>query len=153
MTIERLEAARDIARKGGDKARLLVLNDILATVRRAETAGKKKVELTESMIDEALLKYRKMLKDGIAQLPVGAELRETYEKQLSILMEFCPCVVDDEAAIKEMIEVALQLHGVCISKKNKGMVMKTLMPIFKKNHVDTDVAMPLIDSMISQASE
>lgn len=148
MTIERLETERDAARKNGDKARLLVLNDILATVRRAETAGKKKVELTESMIDEALLKYRKMLKDGIAQLPPEAELRETYESQLAILMEFCPAVMDDEIAIKEMIEVALRLHGISPSKKNKGLIMKTLMPIFKKNYVDTDVAMPIIDSII-----
>ena len=65
MTIEILERARDAARKSGDKNRLLVLNDIIATVRKAETAGKKKVELTEAMVDEALLKYRKMLKDGI----------------------------------------------------------------------------------------
>lgn len=150
MTIEVLERARDMARKSGDKNRLLVLNDIIATVRKAETAGKKKVELNEAMVDEALLKYRKMLKDGIASMPDGAEVKQTYEMQLNILMEYCPPVIDDEAVIKNMIETTLHLHGIAASKKNKGVMMKTLMPIFKKNHVDTGVAMPLIDLMIKE---
>lgn len=151
MTIEVLERARDMARKNGDKNRLLVLNDIIATVRKAETAGKKKVELTEAMVDEALLKYRKMLKDGIASMPDGAEVKQTYEMQLNILMEYCPPVIDDEAEIENMILTALHLHGIVASKKNKGAMMKTLMPIFKKNHVDTGVAMPLIELMIKEA--
>lgn len=151
MTIEILEKARDAARKNGDKNRLLVLNDIIATVRKAETAGKKKVELTEAMVDEALLKYRKMLKDGIVSMPDGAGMRQTYEMQLNILMEYCPPVIDDEIEIENMILTALHLHGIAVSKKNKGVMMKTLMPIFKKNHVDTGVAMPLIEFMIKEA--
>ena len=83
-------------------------------------------------------------------MPDGAEVKQTYEMQLNILMEYCPPVIDDEAVIKNMIETTLHLHGIAASKKNKGVMMKTLMPIFKKNHVDTGVAMPLIDLMIKE---
>lgn len=153
MRIETIENARDVARKEGLKVRVLVLNDIIATVRRAETAGKKKVELTEAMIDEALIKYRKMLKDGIKELPMDSALCESYKKQMDILMEFCPTVVDDEAEITNIILTALHGNNISINKKSKGLMMKTLMPVFKLRHVDTDVAMPIIDHMIAQAAE
>jgi hypothetical protein len=151
MTIEMIERARDISRKEGNKARLLVLNDIIATVRKAETAGKKKVELTEAMVDEALIKYRKMLKDGIKQMPENSKLRETYEEQLNILMEFCPVIIDGEVEIKSIILVTLNENKIPVGKKSKGLMMKALMPVFKSRHVDTEIAMPIIDELIAIA--
>lgn len=153
MKIEVIENARDAARKEGDKARVLVLNDIIAMIRKEETAGKKKIELTEAMVAEALMRYRKMLKDGIKEMPEGTALRETYKRQMEVLMEFCPAVIDDEVEIKNIILTTLHKDNVPIGRKTKGLMMKTLMPVFKKNHVDTSVAMPIVDFLIEQAEK
>ena len=151
MTIEMLEQERNLARKNGNSERLLVLNDIIAKARAKETAGKKKIELTEQLVNDSLVEYRKMLKDGIKQMPEGHAVRAMYEEQLDILSEFCPTVLEDKIQIENLITKVLYEQNIEISRKNKGRMMKALMPALRAEYVDMDVAMPIIDFMISQA--
>ena len=151
MTIEMLEQERNLARKNGNSERLLVLNDIIAKARAKETAGKKKIELTEQLVNDSLVEYRKMLKDGIKQMPEGHAVRAMYEEQLEILSEFCPTVLEDENKIKNLITKVLHEQNIEISRKNKGRMMKALMPALRAEYADMDIAMPIIDFMISQA--
>lgn len=151
MTIEVLEQERNLARKNGNSERLLVLNDIIAKARAKETAGKKKIELTEQMINDTLVEYRKMLKDGIKQMPEGHAVRAMYEGQLEILGEFCPSVLEDEIQIENLIVETLYKNNIEVGRKNKGKMMKVLMPALRAQYADMDIAMPIIDFMISQA--
>ena len=151
MTIEMLEQERNLARKNGNSERLLVLNDIIAKARAKETAGKKKIELTEQLVNDSLVEYRKMLKDGIKQMPEGHAVRAMYEEQLEILSEFCPTVLEDENKIKNLITKVLHEQNIEISRKNRGRMMKALMPALRAEYADMDIAMPIIDFMISQA--
>jgi len=151
MTIEMLEQERNLARKNGNSERLLVLNDIIAKARAKETAGKKKIELTEQLVNDTLVEYRKMLKDGIKQMPEGHAVRIMYETQMEILSEFCPPVLEDEVQIENLITKILYMDNIGISRKNKGRMMKALMPALRAKYVDMDIAMPIIDFMISQA--
>ena len=151
MTIEMLEQERNLARKNGNSERLLVLNDIIVKARAKETAGKKKIELTEQLVNDTLVEYRKMLKDGIKQMPEGHAVRVMYETQMEILSEFCPPVLEDEIQIENLITKILYMDNIGISRKNKGRMMKALMPALRAKYVDMDIAMPIIDFMISQA--
>ena len=151
MTLEVLEKARDNARLASNKEELVVLNDMIAFVRKAETSGKKRVELTEQMINDALIKYRKSVKESIATCPEGHRLMETYLHQLKIVENFCPKVVDNVDVISAMIKSTLEESGIVVNKKAKGQMMKALMPVFKANYVDTDIAMPLIDELIKNS--
>ena len=151
MTIEMLEQERNLARKNGQNERLLVLNDIIAKARAKETTGKKKIELTEQLVNDTLVEYRKMLKDGIKQMPEGHNVRVMYEGQLEILSEFCPAVLEDEIQIENLIVKTLYANNVEIGRKNKGKMMKVLMPALRAQYADMEVAMPIIDFMISQA--
>ena len=151
MTIEMLEQERNLARKKGNSERLLVLNDIIAKARAKETAGKKKIELTEQLVNDTLVEYRKMLKDGIKQMPEGHSVRVMYEGQLVILEEFCPAVLEDEVQIENLIVKTLYANNIEVGRKNKGKMMKVLMPVLRAQYADMDVAMPIIEFMISQA--
>ena len=151
MTIKMLEQERNLARKNGNSERLLVLNDIIAKARAKGTAGKKKIELTEQLVNDSLVEYRKMLKDGIKQMPEGHAVRAMYEEQLEILSEFCPTALEDEIQIENLITKVLYEQNIEISRKNKGRIMKALMPALRAEYADMDVAMPIIDFMISQA--
>lgn len=151
MTIEMLEQERNLARKNGNSERLLVLNDIIAKARAKETAGKKKIELTEQLVNDSLVEYRKMLKDGIKQMPEGHAVRAMYEEQLEILSEFCPAVLEDENQIKNLITKVLHEQNIEVSRKNRGRIMKALMPALRAEYTDMDIAMPIIESMIFQA--
>lgn len=151
MTIEMLEQERNLARKNSNNERLLVLNDIIAKARAKETAGKKKIELTEQLVNDSLVEYRKMLKDGIKQMPEGHAVRAMYERQLEILSEFCPTVLEDENQIKNLITKVLHEQNIEVSRKNRGRMMKALMPALRAEYTDMDIAMPIIESMIFQA--
>ena len=151
MTIEMLEQERNLARKNGNSERLLVLNDIIAKARAKETAGKKKIELTEQLVNDSLVEYRKMLKDGIKQMAEGHAVRAMYEEQLEILSEFCPTVLEDENKIKNLITKVLHEQNIEISRKNRGRMMKALIPALRAEYTDMDIAMPIIESMIFQA--
>lgn len=151
MTIEKLEQERNLARKNGNSERLLVLNDIIAKARAKETAGKKKIELTEQLVNDTLVEYRKMLKDGIKQMPESHAVRAMYENQMEILSEFCPPVLEDEIQIENLIVKTLYANNIEIGRKNKGKMMKVLMPALRAEYADMDIAMPIIDFMISQA--
>ena len=151
MTIEMLEQERNLARKNGNSERLLVLNDIIAKARAKETAGKKKIELTEQLVNDSLVEYRKMLKDGIKQMPEGHAVRAMYEEQLNILSEFCPTVLEDENQIKNLITKVLYEQNIEVSRKNRGRMMKALIPALRAEYTDMDIAMPIIESMIFQA--
>lgn len=151
MTIEMLEQERNLARKNGNSERLLVLNDIIAKARAKETAGKKKIELTEQLVNDSLVEYRKMLKDGIKQMPEGHAVRAMYERQLEILSEFCPTVLEDENQIKNLITKVLHEQNIKVSHKNRGRMMKALIPALRAEYTDMDIAMPIIESMIFQA--
>ena len=151
MTIDMLEQERNLARKNGNSERLLVLNDIIAKARAKETAGKKKIELTEQLVNDSLVEYRKMLKDGIKQMPEGHAVRAMYEEQLNILSEFCPAVLEDEIQIKNLITKVLYEQNIKVSHKNRGRMMKALIPALRAEYTDMDIAMPIIESMIFQA--
>ena len=151
MTIEMLEQERNMARKNGQNERLLLLNDIIAKARAKETAGKKKIQLTEQLVSDTLVEYRKMLKDGIKQMPEGHAVRAMYEAQMEILSEFCPPVLEDEIQIENLIVKTLYANNVEIGRKNKGKMMKVLMPALRAQYADMDIAMPIIEFMISQA--
>ena len=153
MTIEKLEQERNIARKAGNCERLLLLNDVIAKVRAKETAGKTKIELTEQMVDDTLVEYRKMLLDGIKQIPDSHPKATAYKIQMAILCEFCPSVLNNEIEIENLIVKTLYENEVEVGKKNKGKMMKVLMPVLRAKYADMDVAMPIIEFMIAEAEK
>lgn len=148
MTVEMLEQERNMARKNCNSERLLLLNDVIAKARAKETAGKKKIELTEQLVNDTLVEYRKMLKDGIKQMPEGHAVRAMYEAQMEILSEFCPPVLEDEVQIENLIVNTLLANNVEIGRKNKGKMMKVLVPALRAEYADMDIAMPIIDLLI-----
>lgn len=153
MTIEMLEQERDLARKSGCSGRLLLLNDIIAKARAKETAGKKKVELTEQLVNDTLVEYRKMLNDGIRQIPDTHPMNAEYKLQAAILSEFCPPVLEDEIEIENLITKTLYEQNISIGRKTKGQMMKALMPVLRAQYADMEVAMPLIEFMIAEAEK
>ena len=153
MTIEMLEQERNLARKTGNSERLLLLNDVIAKARAKETAGKKKIELTEQLVSDTLVEYRKMLLDGIRQMPDEHPKSTAYKVQLAILSEFCPPVLEDEIEIENLITKTLYTQNSPIGRKTKGQIMKALMPVLRAQYADMEVAMPLIEFMIAEAEK
>lgn len=147
---EQLRADMTAALKSGDKLRRLTLADIIATIDKASTSGKKRVEITDAFVDEVLTKYKKTVQEMVDTCPETAadpqreaELKARkaeYKSKLSIVLEYAPTVIDDVDEIKKMIYLWGCGNQVSIVSQNKGIIMKAIMPWLKQNNCDMKAA-------------
>lgn len=148
MTLEKLENEMREALKAGNKVRRTVIGEMVTAVQKASTSGKKRVEITENLVDETLQKVQKTYQEMVDTCPAErAELLEDYKTQLEIVKEFAPQLVTDEAVIMEMITKAMSATGLAMTKKNRGAIMKVVAPAVK-GKADMKVVNKLVGEML-----
>lgn len=152
MTFEQILSEKTQAMKTGDKTRIKVLNDIITLVQKEQTKGKTKIEVTNEMVAACATKAQKTLEEMVATCPTTVEYAERladYTAQLAIAREYAPQLITDEIEIQCLIFGALEDSGVKITleKKNKGVIMKTVMPALK-GKVDMAVANKVIGELL-----
>ena len=69
MTLEILQAARTAAMKTGDMATKNVLSSMIDACQKAAITSKGRVEITEQLVDETLIKYQKTIQEMIDTCP------------------------------------------------------------------------------------
>lgn len=132
MTLEKLQSEMIQAMKNKDKFRKQVISELIAAVKKAAIDKNCRDNITEAMVDEVLLKCKKTAQEMVDTCPADrVETLEEYKAQMTIISEFAPVLLTDEATILEMITGALAENSIEPLKKNKGAVMKTVMPMFK----------------------
>lgn len=152
MTLEYILSEKTKAMKAGDKIRVKVLNDIIVLVQKEQTKGKQKIEATEEMVAACTTKVQKTLEEMVATCPGKTEqkdytpLLEDYKAQLAIAREYAPQLITDENELRNMIMNALG-NSVELTKKNKGQIMKMVMPVLK-GKVDMKIASGIIGGML-----
>ena len=131
------------ALKSGDKLRRLTLADMVATIDKAATSGKKRVEITDTFVDEVLLKYKKTVQEMVDTCPDTekyADKKAEYRAKLAIALEYAPKVIDDKDEIVKMINYWGICNGVSITSGNKSIITKHVMPFLKSKSCDMKVA-------------
>ena len=146
MTLDKLQTDMVAAMKDGNKRRKDVLSAAIAAVKKAAIDKRMKDDIVESLVDEVLTKEKKTLKEMIDTCPEDREdLLNDYEHKYCIISEYAPRVIADEAQIKQMVIDAVT--GIDLSLKNKGVIMKTVMPALK-GKVDMKVANDVISGLL-----
>ena len=132
MTLDKLQNEMIISMKNKDKFRKQVISDLIAAVKKTAIDKNCRDNITEDMVDEVLLKCKKTAQEQIDTCPADrVEILEEYKEQMKIISEFAPVLLTDEITITQMITEALATNNIEPLKKNKGAVMKTVMPMFK----------------------
>lgn len=132
MTLERLQGEMIAAMKSGDKFRKQVISDLVGSVKTAAINKNCRDDIVEALVDEVLLKCKKTAQEMIDTCPADRiETLATYAKQFDIIDEFAPKLMTDEDTIRQMVNDVLAENNIEATKKNKGVVMKTVMPMFK----------------------
>ena len=146
---ETLKAAMTAALKAGDKERRLTLADIVATIDKASTSGKTRVEITDAFVDEVLTKYKKTVQEMVDTCPADrTELKAQYENKLAITLEYAPKVMEDPFEIETLILNFACENNLVLTKSNKGTIMKVIMPFLKQNNCDMKVANGILNKVI-----
>lgn len=147
MKLETLQNEMIAAMKNGDKLRKSVLSGLVDAVKKASMTNKGRIEITEQLVDETLLKYKKTVQEQIDTCPADrTEALEKYKAQMAIVAEFAPTLITDETEIRNMIldTVSGEME---FTKANRGKIMKIIAPVLK-GKVDMSVVNKVLGGML-----
>ena len=132
--IDEIRSEMVAAMKAGDKERKAALSFLLSSLKNK--AIDKRADLTEEEEGQVILKEIKQLKETIEMTlemtPADrTDLIEEAQKRLSVLEEYAPKMMDADE-IKAVIQTVLSELGIeTPTAKEKGKIMKELMPRVK----------------------
>lgn len=128
--IDEVRSAMVAAMKAGDKERKATLSALLTALKNK--AIDKRADLTEEEEVQVILKEIKQTKETIDTTPADrTDIIEECEKRLAVLEEYAPKMMGEEE-IKAVIQGVLNDLGIeAPTAKDKGKIMKELMPKVK----------------------
>lgn len=147
MTLEILQNEKIISMKSKNKLRTSVLSGMIDAVKKASMTNKGRVEITEQLVDEVLLKYKKMVQEQIDTCPAErTETLEEYKAQMAVVAEFAPTLITDETEIHNLI-LDIVNNEMELSKSNRGKIMKIIAPVLK-GKVDMGIVNKVLGGML-----
>lgn len=148
MILEELQKDKIQAMKYGNSFRKQVLTDMIDAIQKAAITPKGRIEITDELADEVLIKYQKTVQEMIDTCPESrAETLAEYKGQMEIVKEYAPQLITDENFIRTSIKVNLETAGIEIDKKNRGQIIKLIMPMYK-GKADMKVVNKVIGDML-----
>ena len=147
MTLEILQNSMIDAMKNKDKMRKSVLSGMIDSVKKASMTNSGRIEITEQLVDEVLLKYKKMVQEQIDTCP--SERVETlyeYKAQMDVVAEFAPTLITDETEIYNLILRTVN-NEIEFTKANRGKIMKVIAPVFK-GKADMSIVNKVVGGML-----
>lgn len=128
--IEEVRSAMVAAMKAGDKQTKETLSLLLAALKNK--AIDKRADLTAEEEIQVVLKEIKQTKETLEMTPPDrTDIIDECRHRLTVLEQYAPKMMD-EAEIKEVISAALSELGIeTPAPKDKGRIMKVLMPKVK----------------------
>ena len=128
MKFEDLQKAMFDAMKAHDAARKETISLLVAGVKKAAIDAGERDNITEDMVNAAILKELKATKEQIETCPESRQdLLEQYKAKLAVIEEFAPKMLTEE----EIEAILREKFADVIATKNKGMIMKAVMAELK----------------------
>ena len=128
MKLEKLQKDMMEAMKAHDKERKESISVLYSAAKKIGIDNGCRDNVPEEMVDQAILKELKSVKEQIETCPADRkELLEEYKARLAVFEEYAPKMLSAE-------EVEALLNGKfaeVVASKNKGLIMKTVMPELK----------------------
>jgi len=128
--IDEVRSAMVAAMKAKDKDTKETLSALLAALKNK--AIDKRADLTEEEEVQVIMKEIKQTKETLEMTPADrTDIIEECKKRIAVLEQYAPKMMD-EAEIKEVITSVLTALGIeTPTAKDKGRIMKDLMPKVK----------------------
>jgi len=128
MKLEMLQKAMIEAMKAKDKARKDSIAVLVSAVKKAGIDAGCREDIPEDMVNQAVLKEIKSVKEQIETCPAErTELLEEYKNRLAVMQEFAPKMLDADE-VKAILE---EKFADVLATGNKGQIMKAVMAELK----------------------
>lgn len=147
MTLEKLQSEMIQAMKNKDKMRKSVLSGLVDSVKKAAIDKNCRDNITETLVDEVLLKYKKMVQEQIDTCPTDrTETLNEYKAQMAVVAEFAPTLITDETEIRYLL-LDIVNNEMEFTKTNRGKIMKIVAPVLK-GKVDMGIVNKVLGGML-----
>lgn len=148
MTLETLQNSMVQALKDGNKLRKQVLSELVGAVKKAAIDKKCRENIPETLVDETLLKYKKVVQEQIDTCPADRpQMLENYKDQMKIVAEFAPVLMTNEAEIKEAVIKLINEAELEFTKSNRGAIMKVVSANLK-GKADMSIVSKVVGGML-----
>lgn len=127
MTIEKLQELKIMALKNGNTNTKRALSDMIDACQKAAITPKGRVELTEQLVDETLIKYQKTVQEMIDTCPASyPEKLHQYQEDMEVVKMCAPQLITDKAEIETKVREIAGTAGIDLLKANRGVLMKSV---------------------------
>ena len=128
MQMEQLQKDMIAAMKAKDKPRKEAISSLLSAVKKAAIDAGSRDDIKEDMVDQVILKELKTVKEQIDTCPAEREdLKAEYQFRYDVIQEYAPSLMSEE----EIRNFIMEKFADIVAQKNKGMIMKNVMPELK----------------------
>lgn len=127
MTLEMLQSAKIAATKARDVETKRVLSDMIDTCQKASITSKGRVEITEQLVDETLIKYQKTVQEMIDTCPSSYEDKlKQYKADMEIVKQYAPQLITDKETIANRVKEIAEVQGIELVKANRSALMRSI---------------------------
>lgn len=128
MKLEQLQKDMMAAMKARDKVRKDALSALVSAAKKAAIDEGCRENVSEEIVDRMILKEIKSVKEQIETCPDSrTDLKQEYQARLDIFQEYAPKMMSAE----EIESFIMEKFADIVAQKNKGMIMKSVMPALK----------------------
>ena len=148
MTLEKLQSEMVQALKDGNKLRKQVLSELVGAVKKAVIDKKCRDNIPETLVDETLLKYKKVVQEQIDTCPADRpQMLENYKDQMKIVVEFAPVLMTSPVQIEIAVRRLILDSNIEPVKSNRGAIMKVISANLK-GKADMSVVSKIVEEML-----
>lgn len=128
MQIEQLQKEMIAAMKAKDKPRKGAISSLVSAVKKTAIDEGCRDDIKEELVNRVILKEMKTVKEQIDSCPAErTDLLAEYQQRYDIMSEYAPAMLSEE----EVRKILTEKFADVIATKNKGQIMKTVMPELK----------------------
>ena len=125
---ENLQKDMIAAMKARDKARKDAISSVISDVKKVAIDSGSRDNIGDDLVDQVILKSLKTVKEQIDTCPDDrAELKAEYQFRYDVINEYAPAMMSEDE-IKAFLN---EKFAEVIATKNKGAIMKEIMPDLK----------------------
>ena len=128
MNLETLQKDMIAAMKAKEKLKKETISSLISAVKKAGIDSGDRENIPEELVNQTILEEVKTLQEQVDTCPAEREdLKEEYTRRLAIAKAYAPTLLSAEE-VKEILE---KDFADVIASKNKGQIMKAVMPSLK----------------------
>lgn len=128
MQLETLQKDMIAAMKAKEKGRKDAISSIVSAVKKAAIDEGCRDDIKEELVDRVILKELKTVKEQIDSCPADrTDLLSEYQARYDVISGYAPKLLSAD----EVKAIILEQFAEVAASKNKGMIMKNVMPVLK----------------------